>query len=233
MSFRFAQRRTIWLPTFLGWASMAAVFAAIFSYWWFHAESLLSPTHRLPAEVLVVEGWIGLDGIDAAGAEFREGGYRYIATASGMIDDRWRIHRLSYAEGAGRELVRIGIPPDRIIVAPPPETENQRTFQSAVAVWRALQAKGIRTKALNVFTMGPHARRSRLIFAKVNSPGTEVGVISWTPTDYNIYPWWHSSARAQDVIKETTGYAYEMLFSSGRHSSSPLDGESSDPTSPR
>jgi hypothetical protein len=233
MSFRLAHRRTVWLPTLLGWACFLAVVVAVFSFGWLHAESFLSPTHRLPAEVLVVEGWIGNEGIDAAGAEFREGGYSYIATASGMIDERWKIHRLSYAEIARRELIGIGIPPDRIIVAPPAETENQRTFQSAVAVWRALRARGIRPKAINVFTMGAHARRSRLIFAKVNRPETEVGVISWKPPADARGPWWRSSERAKAVIEETTGYAYELLFSSGRKSSSPTDGAPGDSSTGR
>jgi hypothetical protein len=42
---------------------------------------------RLPAEILVVEGWIGRDGIRAAEAEVEQGGYQYVV-ATGWPDHR-------------------------------------------------------------------------------------------------------------------------------------------------
>jgi hypothetical protein len=222
MSFRLARRKTIWVPTPLGWSCLLAILGAGIAFWWIDAESFLALNERMPADVLVVEGWIGAEGIEAAAAEFHRGEYRYIVTTSGMIDERWLIHRLSYADLARRKLLASGIPADRVISAPPEETESQRTFQSAVAVWRALQSRGIHPAAINLFTMCAHARRSRLVFAKVNRHEAKVGVIAWIPPFYGPGPWWNSSARADDVIKETTGYVYELLFNSGRRSNSPL-----------
>jgi uncharacterized SAM-binding protein YcdF (DUF218 family) len=122
---------------------------------------------------------------------------------------------------AGRELIRSGIPIDKIIIAPAKEAENQRTYESAVGVLRALRAKGINPKSINVFTYGPHARRSRLVLAKVYGPGTEVGVISWVPTETGTTRWWQSSERAREMITETAGYLFEFLLNSGRRSNSP------------
>jgi len=62
-----------------------------------------------------------------------------------------------------------------------------------------------------------------LIFAKAFSPHTRVGVISWTPKDFSAGPWWKSSDRAEDMIKETVGYAYELLLNSGRWSNAPTE----------
>jgi len=44
--------------------------------WFTYGESYLEATHRLPADILVVEGWIGRKGIRAAVDEFERGGYR-------------------------------------------------------------------------------------------------------------------------------------------------------------
>jgi hypothetical protein len=172
---------------------------------------------------LVVEGWIGRDGVRAAGEEFEQRGYGYIVAAGGSTSDRWDEDRSSYAEIAGRELIRIGVPEDRIIIAPARKTERQRTYESAVAVWQALQAKGIHPKALNVFTLGPHSRRSRLVAAKVYGPGTEIGVVDWAPPRDAAEPWWRSSERAKDLLAETTGYLFEVLLNSGRSSNSPSE----------
>jgi hypothetical protein len=175
----------------------------------------------MPAEVLVVEGWIGDGGIRAAATEFEQRGYQYVVAAGGLTDRR-NDRRWSYAEMASRNLIRFGVPKDKIILAPATDTETQRTYESAVAVWKVLQARGMQPKALNVFTLGAHARRSRLVFAKVEGPGTAVGVVDWAPSDYGATPWWRSSDRAKELLEETAGYIYEALFNSGRSSSSPV-----------
>jgi hypothetical protein len=221
MTFRLVQHRTIPCPTLLGWVCILGIVCSLFSLWWFESESFLSRTQRLPAEVLVVEGWIGEKGIQAAGMEFKQGGYRYVITTSGLTNGRWSPHQWSYAEMARDGLIAAGISQDKIIVASPMDTERQRTFASATAVWRILHARGSLPTTINLFTLGAHGRRSRLIFAKVFRPETQVGIISWIPPNYRTEPWWRSSDRAEDVIKETAGYAFEVLFNSGRSSNSP------------
>ena len=216
MSFRLFQRRTVIFPTFSGWIVLLILMASAFLLWWFQGESFLSGTRRLPAEVLVVEGWIGPQGIREAHREFERGGYQYIVASGGLSGERWNERRWSYAAEAAKVLLSCGIPPDRIVVATPPVTEGQRTFEEAEAAWRALRARSIHPKALNVFTMGAHARRSRLVFAKVFGPGTDVGVIAWIPHDYEPGAWWHSSERASDFVKETVAFAFEALLNSGR-----------------
>jgi uncharacterized SAM-binding protein YcdF (DUF218 family) len=222
MLHRLFQRRTIWWPTLLGWAGLFLLLGAPLLLWWFRGEAFLSHTERQPADVLVVEGWIGIDGIRAAKAEFDRGGYRYIITAGGQFHYRWGTQRWNYAEEAREILVRAGAPSDKVIEARATNSDNQRTFESAVGVRRMLEKRGLHPAAVNVFTLGVHARRSRLVFAKALPPGTAVGVISWTPPDYQpVEPWWKSTERADDMIKETTGYLFEALLNSGRGSNSP------------
>jgi DUF218 domain-containing protein len=217
-AFRLLERRTVWWPTFIGWCVIAGgfVFATV---WWFLAgESFLSPTERAPmADVLVVEGWIGPEGVRAAASEFKGHGYQYLATSGGPISGSWDNEDANYAEMAGLELMRLGVPSDRIVVAPCKDTESRRTFESAAAVLDALKSKGLRAKALDVFTCGAHARRSRLVFAKVLSPEiTIVGVIAWRPVKYGSESWWRSSERSKELLSESAGYIFELLLNSGR-----------------
>jgi uncharacterized SAM-binding protein YcdF (DUF218 family) len=188
--------------------------------WWFKGESFLSVTAKLPAKGLVVEGWIGVEGIRAARVEYEHGGYEFIVATGGLTGERWMEARWSYAEMARKQLISDGVAPERIISAPATDTDSQRTWSSAIAVRRALGARRIAPEALNVFTLAAHARRSRMVFEKVLRPGTQVGVVSWTPPGYQKDPWWHSSERAEDLLKETAGFLYESLFNSGRTASS-------------
>jgi uncharacterized SAM-binding protein YcdF (DUF218 family) len=216
------QRRTVWCPTWLGSFCVAIILGAPIAWWLICGESFLSLTKRLPPEVLVVEGWIGHDAVHAAADEFRQGGYQYVVAAGGWTSaERWEEGGWSYAEMAERELIRSGVPKDKIILGSARNVETQRTYESAIAVWRALRAKGIQPKTLNVFTSGAHARRSDLVFAKVYEPGTKIGVISWATADSLATPWWRSSERSRELLTETAGYLFEAFFNSGRHSNAP------------
>jgi hypothetical protein len=219
---RFIQRQQIWWPTPLGWVSGVLVAGLLALSWTFLAEPWLSLTDRRPAKILVVEGWIGLEGVKATAQEFSRGDYDLVVTAGGLTGERWNVERWNYAEMAAKELSRLGVPQERILTARAHEVESQRTFEAAAAAWRALHAKGIEPTAINLFTRGPHARRSRLVYTKVFGRETEVGVISWTPASEAGHPWWNSSDRATDLLKESIGYPLELLLNSGRPSNSAI-----------
>jgi uncharacterized SAM-binding protein YcdF (DUF218 family) len=222
LGLRLVQRRTILCTTWFSNFCLAALLGVPLIWWFVCGESFLSLTQRLPADVLVVEGWIGRDGVRAAAVEFKQGGYQYVIATGGQSTGRgWAEAGWSYAEGADHELIRAGVPENRIIVAPSEDTDNQRTYESAVAVGRALAARGIHPKALIVFTLGPHARRSRLVFAKLSR--TEVGVVSWSPSRDESVPWWQCSDRAKELLTETAGYLFEALLNSGRGMNSPAN----------
>jgi hypothetical protein len=220
---RLFRRATVWWPTLIGWCVITALAVTLVVAWFNYGESFLALTHRAPADVLVVEGWISRQGIRAAVDEFEHGGYHYIVASGGLTSGRWgEDEPVSYAVMAGRELMRLGIPKEKLIVATSENTEAHRTFESAVAVWKALHDARIKPVGLNVFTFGPHARRSALVFAKVNSHGPKIGVIGWLPTDYKTEHWWRSSERSKEFLDETLGYLYELLFNSGRASNQPI-----------
>jgi len=212
---------TIWGPTCTGWTIIFAIVFVITAVCVINSESFLAPTDRLPADILVVEGWIGRKGISAAVNEFKQGGYRYIVASGGLTSGRWgEDEPESYAQMAANEIARLGVPKEHVLAACSEDTESHRTFESAVAVRRTLALDGIEPKTINVFTFGPHARRSELVFQKVNSGGPEVGVISWFPEDDCHKPWWRSSERSRGLLEEIFGYIYEALLNSGRRSNS-------------
>ena len=216
------RRCTIWCPTWVSWFLIVATSLILTAGWFTNGESLLASTHRRPADVLIVEGWIGREGIRAAVTEFEHGGYQYIISTGGLTSGRWGDDQpVSYAEMAAREMIRLGVPKERIMVATAEFTESRRTFESAIAVWRALRDLRVRSKGVNVFTFGPHAGRSFLVFAKVLGSETKVGVIAWLPPDYKTEPWWRSSERSRELLEETVGYLYEVLLNSGRQSNAP------------
>jgi hypothetical protein len=205
----------------LGWLCGFLLIAGLLGCWIFWAERWLSMTRREPANILVVEGWIGLEGMRGAAQEFAEGKYKLVVTTGGLTGERWNVERWNYAEMAAKELHRLGVPRDQILVARAREIESQRTYEAAAAAWRTLRANHLQPPAINIMTRGPHARRSRLIYSKVLDAQTKVGVISWIPASERATPWWGSTDRASDLIKESVAYPFELILNSGRTSNSP------------
>lgn len=222
MGLRLFQRCTILCPTWTGLLSISSILFIIVATSFSYGETFLSVTNRTSADILVVEGWIGRNGIRAAVDDFWRDHYRYIVATGGLTSGRWEDRSESYAEMAADEMIRLGIPKERIVVATSENTNNHRTFASAISVQRALLDTGITAESLNVFTLGPHARRSALVFAKVNSHGPKIGVIGWLPPEYKTEAWWNSSDRSRELLEETLAYLYELLFNSGRRSNSAL-----------
>jgi len=212
----FLRPRTIWCPTLLGWIVILGAFLTPVLAWWTRGESYLCTSQRIASEILVVEGWVGQETVEAAAAEFSLGGYRWIVAAGGPNGERWNRVRWTFAEIAEDGLIGAGVSREKIIPAPARDVEAQRTFESALAVQQALAKQGLRPQALMIFTRGSHARRSQLVYTRVFGPSTKVGVISWLPPSPQIEPWWHSSTRAKDLMTETIGFLYEALLDSGR-----------------
>jgi hypothetical protein len=187
---------------------------------WYCGEGFFSLSRPISADVLIVEGWIGSDGIRAAAEEFKRGAYKYVVATGGLTVEPMADDHSSYAEIAKKELLKSGIAEESIIVGSIREIERERTFKSAVATWQALQRRGVHPRAINVLTLGPHARRSRLVYEKVYAPDVQVGVIAFVPPWYRSQPWWLSRARTKCLLKEVVGYPFELFFNSGRVSSS-------------
>lgn len=214
------KRSTIWVPTLAGWIVICALLLGPVVLWAFFGERFLCVTERKSRTVLVVEGWIGVEGVREAKVQFNERGYEYIIATGHLSGEPWHQKRWSYAEEAEEQLLRMGIPREKLIIAVPRELEVHRTFETAAAVRRTLESRNIHPDAIDVFTRASHGRRSRLIYAKAFSGYCDVGVISWLPPTYAELPWWTSSVRTLELIKETGAYFFELLLNGGRTSNS-------------
>lgn len=206
------------VPTIYGWLLFLVVAGAPVFFWMFCGESFLSVTDRVPARILIVEAWMHEDGANAAAAEFRSATshYDYIVATGGLTGEKWYRERWKEVDIVGKELERLRIDHHLFIPAYAPDVDSQRTYLNAITARDALARRGIHPDAIDVLTRGVHARRSRLEFQKAFGPNTTVGIIGWIPPGYDSGHWWQSSERAIDFIKESAGYVYETVLSSGR-----------------
>jgi hypothetical protein len=209
----FVRRREIWLPTIWGWLALLVVGAATILLVASSLHSFLALNQPVGARILIVEGWMDSEGLDQAVAAFRLGGYERIVTTGGPLEWRELHGPTTYAERAANYLKkRHGLTEASVTAVSAPETAQGRTFLGAVLVREWAKRSGLTFDALDVFSSGTHARRTRLLYRLAFGPNVNVGVIAARSTDYDADAWWRTSTGARDVLDQAIGLLWVKCF---------------------
>ncbi len=189
----------------------------------------LALTERVPAHLLVVEGWVPTACLKAAADEFDSGKYEQAVLVRPVLDigDKYESGRFS-VHWLARLLVADGIPDSRLATLFPNVARKDRTYHSALAVKEWLSEQHLSVAALNVATTGPHARRSRLLYEKAFGPGVKIGIVALQSPEYDPRHWWRTSEGVREVIGESVAYVYARFFFIPSHSESESSGVPAD-----
>lgn len=207
------QRREKWV---LSWRGRLAALACVLVFCggfilWVHP--FLAVTDRLDSDYLVVEGWVPNYALEESIAEFKNGHYKMMFTVGADPLTGTNIEPGdSIAIEAYKRLKWLGMNPDQMKAVPAHIKYRNRTFQSAVALREWVEENRVPMTSFNVVTVGPHARRSRLLFAEAFEGRAKVGVISVENREYNPKRWWKYSEGVKEVIGEGVGYLYARFL---------------------
>ena len=198
--------RGIFLVVAGGLSSALLVALAIYPF--------LAVTERVPADSLVVEGWVQDHGIRAATEEFTAGKYQLVFATGGPVHGIGAYHNdFSTAAAIGaRKLTDAGLPLAQVHMVPSRTSERDRTYSSAVALCDWLRARHLTVHSLNVVTEDVHARRTRLLFQQAFGDLVSIGIISVPNPDYDARHWWRYSQGVREVISEGTAYLYARIL---------------------
>lgn len=185
-------------------------------------QPFLAVTHRVPANVLVVEGWVHEYAIRRGAEEFRTGSYQRVFTTGGPVVGLGEyINDYQTAASVGADLLKkTGIPDHSIQMVPSRVVGRDRTYSSAVALREWFREHNMEVQSINVVTEDAHARRTRLLFQKALGKRVAVGIIAVPNPDYDAKHWWRYSEGVKDVLSEGIAYIYaKFLFHSAPRTS--------------
>ena len=207
------RRRSVWFPTLWGWAVLLLL--VLLGSFGVRRElyPFLALERPVGANLLVVEGWLGDEGMQRAAQVFLTGGYERVVTSGGPIS-HWadRIGFATYAELAADTLVQLGLPAGSVVAVPAPASAQERTFLSAVMVREWAARQGLALEAIDVFSSGPHARRTRLLYRMAFGAGVRVGILAARPDGYEPRTWWRTSAGVKTILAEALSLLWTELF---------------------
>ena len=205
------------MPTLWGWlvlmgvGAVAVVAFAHAAYGWFAPVDPARGTDGRGARTLVVEGWLDESELAQALAAFRRGRYERVLTTGGPIEPwvdvgDWK----NYAVRAASTLRAYGIASVPVIAVPAPASKQDRTYLSAVMVRDWAAQSQVSLGAIDLYSAGVHARRSRLLFRMALGDAVEVGVLAARPPDFDAEHWWTSSSGAKSTMGESLSLAWTI-----------------------
>lgn len=206
-------RRLVLVPTWRGLLLLLAL--SVLSGWLavHHVYDYLAPNDPAPDDVLVVEGWAPDYMLEAALAEFRRGKYRGLYVTGTPIETGALLAEYgTLAHRSAAVLLRLGAEPAQVHAVPAPQTRQDRTFTMARTLRDHLAAGDVHPVRLNVISLGPHARRTRLLYQKAFGAGVKVGIVAVPPDDFEPARWWTSSSGVRAVISESVAWIYARFF---------------------
>ena len=188
----------------------------------------LAITHRVNANILVVEGWIHEYAIRAAVKEFQSNQYQRVFTTGGpVVGSGGYINDFYTSASVGADLLKkTAFQMDRLQMVPSRVMDRDRTYGSAVALRNWFRDHNMAVSGIDVVTEDVHARRTRLLFQKAFGKDVQVGIIAVANVDYPANRWWHYSQGLKNVVSEFAAYLYARLFFFPSEPAHPTEGGS-------
>lgn len=211
--FHLVKRKEVWVVTAKGWLAIGATCAVILGCFVAFVHPYFSVTDPTRGPMLVVEGWLPRYAIERAVREFTDNGYQRFITTGGPIYSQLPCTDFkTYAALAAAILKDLKVDADRIDVVPAPEVKKDRTYVSALALKKWFRQNGRHTASLDIITLGPHARRSRMLYQTALGTDVSVGVISVPNRAYDPDRWYRYSEGVKTIINEVIGYIYTKII---------------------
>jgi hypothetical protein len=176
----------------------------------------LSYTKRLDCDTLVIEGWIFDYMLDHAAQEIKVSHYNRILilcmNGNKPPDDIQYDFKETEAYKTTARLIDQGIDSKLIYIIPVSYSGGHHTFKRALTLKEWFEVHDLTTKAFNIYTGGPHARKTYTVFTRVFDNSYKIGVIPSPIEHYNSRFWWSSKRGFSVTTRFFFGYLYAKFW---------------------
>ena len=173
----------------------------------FGLHPFLALNRPVEAKVMVIEGWIPEESLKFAASLFKADHYDLIITNGGdvRLNNPENFYN-TYAEMAQNKLMQMGINGNQIIAVRTLKINRSKSYSYARSTVAWLLKNMRATKAVNILTLGAHARKSYVLYKKAAGKALEIGIISAPPVKYDPTFWYFSTYGIGFVLKNFFGY---------------------------
>jgi len=204
---------------FLAPTNLFALVGLVLFLFLFTIHPFLAPTKPVDADILIADNCLVDYGLKELSDEFRSKNYSLIliAGAQPLQESPLAAEYKTWFELSAAILKKFGISEKAIVTIIPKPVKKDRTFASALAVKNWLAQNNIKPKGVNLFSIGPHSRRSWMLYKDAMGGEIPVGIIASEYREYDPKRWWKTSSGVPIVLNETIAYIYaKFLFNPER-----------------
>ena len=205
---KLIERKECWRVTWIGWMGLLALVGLVLFLFLFTIHPFLAPTKPVGADNFLVDY-----GLKKLSDEFRSKNYSLILSAGVLLPQGspFAAEYKTSAELSAAILKKFGIREKAIVPIIPKPVKRDRTFASALAVKNWLAQNNIQPRGINLFSIGPHSRRSWMLYKEAIGEEIPVGIIACENREYDPKRWWKTSSGVRIVLNETIAYIYAKL----------------------
>ncbi len=200
------------VPTGTGWFLILFFFLAVSFSFMSSIHSFLAPIKPVPADALIVEGWLPDYCFVAIVKKYHDKPVKVFVTGGPLESGSYLKEYGTYADLGAATLSELSYPDSLIIPVPSDLVNVDRTHASAVAFKNWIDSTGNPLKRFILYSHSTHTRRSALLFRKALGKGYKVGSIAIVNRNYDTSRWWTSSEGVRSVIDELVAYVYSLFF---------------------
>ncbi len=212
LSVSIFQRKIVWVPTWKGWVLFISLLLVLLTLLKTTIYSFLATNEPYKNGVLVVEGSLPDYAFDSAIIAFNSLNCEKLLITGGPVPLGTYSGFQTYVDVGVAKLKQLGFDPTKIVALPSKKVLRDRTYTNALTVNIWLKTAAIQNHTVNILTIGPHARRSKLLYTKAIGEKYQFGIISLDDLSYNHNKWWKSSIGFRIVVGEALAYLYVKCF---------------------
>lgn len=209
----FFKRTICYRPTLWGWLLLLSACFLVVLLFLTQVVHFLSVNDKIPSKTLVIEGFVPGYALKSALDFYAENEYTHlIVTGQAITAHEYASLVDNTADATILALKELGFT-DSIYAAR--VTKNiyiNRTYHTAVATKMIFEDHPDWEQRLTVFSIGVHARRSRMMFRKALGSAFSVGIIAYPDRTFDPSRWWRSSKGFRNVSNELIATLYVSLF---------------------
>lgn len=211
----FIARRECWVLTLRAKALAVVLAIGLGATTIYGAYPFLAINDPRLHDYLILEGWTisSRSVLRQTAAAYRNGHYRGLLIAEEVYGDQ-ELDRYWYPQSHDvvDTLAKYGVPCDAVTIIAYPAVERDRTYRAATAAKEWFIRNKVPIQSADVATIGPHARRSRLLFQQAFGSVGKIGVIALTDELYDPTHWWATSEGFREVQGEAVAYLYARFY---------------------
>lgn len=165
------------------------------------------------SKTMILEGWVPTYALQKVIKEYEDGEYENLIVTGIPITQYEYASDFSYTSQATvKALKHFGFA-DTIYEADiSTNIYKDRTYTTALVATKMFRQHPEWEKSFNIYSMGVHSRRSRLLFKKAFSDDYEIGIIAQSDRAFIGEKWWTSSIGFRNISNETLAYFYNLFF---------------------